>query len=112
MSSSLWRAAIVVAATSVVVACGAGSGEGAAKGTIKIGSDMPACTSGGLTTQNGIKFAVDRKNAAGGGEGYTIQFQPFDDCRQGAYNQDDGVAHGRQMLADSKVLGIDRKSVV
>ena len=106
MSSSLWRAAIVVAATSVVVACGAGSGGGTAKGTIKIGSDMPACTSGGLTTQNGIKFAVDRKNAAGGVEGYTIQFQPFDDCRQGAYNQDAGVANVRQMLDDSKFLGM------
>ncbi len=106
MTSSLLRAAVVVAATSVVVACGAGTGGGAAKGTIKIGSDMPACTSGGLTTQNGVKFAVDQKNAAGGVEGYTIQFQPFDDCRQGAYNADAGVANVRQMLDDSKFLGM------
>src|SRR6266446_7570844 len=106
MSSSLWRAAVAVAATTVVFGCGPGGGATGAKGTIKIGSDMPACTSGGLTTQNGIKFAVDKKNAAGGVEGYTIEFQPFDDCRQGAYNQDAGVANVRQMLDDSKFLGM------
>ena len=101
------KVVIVVLASVVAVACGGGgSGGGASKGTIKIGSDLPICTSGGLTTQNGAKFAVDQKNAAGGVEGYTIAFQGFDDCRQGAYNADAGVANVRTMLDDPKFLGM------
>ncbi len=101
------KVVIVVLASVVAIACGGGgSSGGASKGTIKIGSDLPICTSGGLTTQNGAKFAVDQKNAAGGVEGYTIAFQGFDDCRQGAYNADAGVANVRAMLDDPKFLGM------
>src|SRR6266581_7642347 len=96
----------LLVATFVGFACGAGTSGSGAKGTIKIGSDLPICTSGGLTTQNGLKFAVDQKNAAGGVEGYTIAFQGFDDCRQGAYNADAGVANVRAMLDDPKFLGM------
>ncbi len=96
----------LLVATFVGFACGAGTSGSGAKGTIKIGSDLPICTSGGLTTQNGLKFAIDQRNAAGGVEGYTIQFQGFDDCRQGAYNADAGVANVRAMLDDAKFLGM------
>src|SRR5206468_4054802 len=98
---------VLTVATMVAFACGGGGGGGGAnKGTIKIGSDLPVCTTGGQSTANGIKFAVDQKNKAGGVEGFTIAYQSFDDCRQGAYNADAGVANVRQMLDDSKYLGM------
>jgi len=94
-----------VAAT-VAFACGGGGGGGTNKGTIKIGSDFPTCTVGGKATENGVKFAVDLKNTAGGVEGFTIAFQGFDDCRQGSYNADAGVDNVRKMLDDSAFLGM------
>ncbi len=98
---------VLTVATMVAFACGGGGGGGGAnKGTIKIGSDLPVCTTGGQSTANGIKFAVDQKNKAGGVEGFTIAYTSFDDCRQGAYNADAGVANVRQMLDDSKYLGM------
>ena len=98
---------VLTAAILVAFACGGGGGGGTgSKGTIKIGSDLPICTIGGLATQNGVQFAVNQRNAAGGVEGYTIQFQGFDDCRQGAYNADAGVDNVRKMLDDTKYLGM------
>jgi len=64
---------VLTVATLIAFACGGTTGGGgASKGTIKIGSDLPVCTTGGQSTANGVKFAVDQKNAAGGVEGYTI----------------------------------------
>src|SRR5437762_11061345 len=99
---------VLTVATMVAFACGTsgGGGGGTNKGTIKIGSDLPVCTTGGQSTANGIKFAVQQKNAAGGVEGYTIAFQSFDDCRQGAYNADAGVDNVRKMLDDNAYLGM------
>ena len=97
---------VLTMATLVAFACGSSSGPAGSKGTIKIGSDLPVCTVGGQSTQNGVQFAVDQKNAAGGVNGYTIQFQGFDDCRQGAYNADAGVENVQKMLGDSKFLGM------
>src|SRR5207302_7457723 len=94
-------------ATLIAFACGGTTGGGgASKGTIKIGSDLPVCTTGGQSTANGVKFAVDQKNAAGGVEGYTIAFQSFDDCREVAYNADAGVDNVRKMLDDNAYLGM------
>ncbi len=91
----------------VAFACGTSSGGGTgSKGTIKIGSDLPVCTTGGQSTANGIKFAVDQKNAAGGVNGYTMSYQSFDDCRQGAYSADAGVENVQTMLGDPKFLGM------
>ena len=97
---------VLTAATLVAFACGGGGGGGTNKGTLKIGSDLPVCTVGGQATANGVKFAVDQKNAAGGVEGFTIQYQSFDDCRQGAYNADAGVDNVRKMLDDSAFMGM------
>ena len=90
----------------VAAACGGTSGPAGSKGTIKIGSDLPTCTVGGQATQNGVKFAVDQKNAAGGVEGFTLVFQGFDDCRQAKYNAAAGVENVQKMLGDSKFLGM------
>ena len=91
----------------VAFACGGGGGgTGGNKGTIKIGSDLPVCTTGGQSTANGVKFAVDQKNAAGGLNGYTFSYQSFDDCRQGAYSADAGVENVQTMLGDPKFLGM------
>jgi branched-chain amino acid transport system substrate-binding protein len=92
----------------VAFACGGSSSGGGSgsKGTIKIGSDLPVCTSGGQSTANGVKFAVDQKNAAGGVNGYTISYQSFDDCVQGAYSADAGVQNVQTMLGDPKFLGM------
>jgi branched-chain amino acid transport system substrate-binding protein len=91
----------------VAFACGGSSGGGGtSKGTIKIGSDLPVCSAGGQSTANGVKFAVDQKNAAGGVNGYTISYQSFDDCVQGAYSADAGVQNVQTMLGDSKFLGM------
>jgi branched-chain amino acid transport system substrate-binding protein len=91
----------------VAFACGGtGSSGTTSKGTIKIGSDLPTCSVGGQAAQNGVDFAIRQKNKAGGVEGYTIQFQGFDDCRQGKYSADAGVENVQKMLADSKFLGM------
>ena len=97
---------VLTMATLVAFACGSSSGPAGSKGTIKIGSDLPVCTVGGQAVQNGIQFAVNQKNAAGGVNGYTIAFQGFDDCRQGSYNADAGVENVQRMLGDSKFLGM------
>jgi len=97
--------AVLIAATFVAFACGPTSG-GTTKGEIKIGSDLPVCTVGGQATQNGVQFAIDTKNKAGGVEGYTIKFQGFDDCRQAAYSADAGVENVQKMLGDNKFLGM------
>lgn len=97
---------ILTLAALFAFACGGTSGGTAAKGTIKIGSDFPVCTTGGQATQNGVKFAVDTKNAAGGVNGFTIAFTGFDDCRQGAYSADAGVQNVQTMLGDPKFLGM------
>src|SRR5216684_3360633 len=73
---------VLIVAAFVAFACGGGGGGTTSKGTIKIGSDLPVCTVGGQNTANGVKFAVDQKNSAGGVNGYTIAYQSFDDCRQ------------------------------
>jgi len=94
---------VLTAATLVAFACGGSTGGGTNKGTIKIGSDLPVCTIGGQATANGVKFAIQQKGTV---EGFTITYQSFDDCRQGAYNADAGVANVRQMLDDNKFLGM------
>src|SRR5690242_21750489 len=91
----------------VAFACGGSGGAGGgSKGTIKSESDLPVCTTGGQSTANGVKFAIDQKNAAGGVNGYTISYQSFDDCVQGAYSADAGVQNVQTMLGDSKFLGM------
>jgi branched-chain amino acid transport system substrate-binding protein len=101
------RGLVVLAlAAFVAFACGGGGGTGSNKGTIKIGSDLPVCTVGGQAVSNGVKFAVDQKNTAGGVEGFTIAYQSFDDCRQAAYSADAGVENVQKMLGDSKFLGM------
>jgi len=91
----------------VAFACGGNSGGGGgSKGTIKIGSDLPVCTTGGQSTANGVKFAVDTRNSSGGVNGYTIQYQSFDDCVQGQYSADQGVQNVQTMLGDAKFLGM------
>jgi branched-chain amino acid transport system substrate-binding protein len=88
----------------VAFACGGGGGGGTTnKGTIRIGSDLPVCTVGGQATQNGVQFAIQQRGSV---NGYTIQFQGFDDCRQGAYSADAGVENVQKMLGDSKFLGM------
>jgi len=93
---------VLTAAIFVAFACGP-TGGGGTKGTIKIGSDLPVCTVGGLSTQNGVQFAIQQKGSI---QGFTIQFQGFDDCRQGAYSADAGVENVQKMLGDSKFLGM------
>jgi branched-chain amino acid transport system substrate-binding protein len=98
---------VLTSAALIAFACGTSGGGGTgSKGTIKIGSDLPVCTTGGQSTANGVKFAVDQKNAAGGVNGYTISYQSFDDCRQGAYSADAGVENVQTMLGDPKFLGM------
>src|SRR3989442_9571934 len=97
---------VLTTAALVAFACGGTTGGGGAKGTIKIGSDLPVCTVGGQATQNGVQFAIKQKNDAGGVEGFTIEFQGFDDCRQASYSADAGVENVQKMLGDSKFLGM------
>jgi branched-chain amino acid transport system substrate-binding protein len=96
-----------MSAAVVAFACGGGSsGGGTNKGTIKIGSDLPVCTTGGQSTANGVQFAVNQRNAAGGVNGYTISYQSFDDCVQAAYDAAKGVENVQTMLGDAKFLGM------
>ncbi|MDQ6721659.1 MAG: branched-chain amino acid ABC transporter substrate-binding protein [Candidatus Dormibacteraeota bacterium] len=98
---------VLTLAVFVAFACGGGSTGGTgSKGTIKIGSDLPTCTVGGQATQNGVQFAINQKNTAGGVEGFTLAFQGFDDCRQAKYDAAAGVENVQKMLGDTKFLGM------
>jgi branched-chain amino acid transport system substrate-binding protein len=97
---------VLVTAAVVAFACGPSSGGTTNKGTIKIGSDLPVCTTGGQSTANGVQFAVNQRNAAGGVNGFTISYQSFDDCVQAAYDPAKGVENVQTMLGDSKFLGM------
>src|SRR6266571_6936338 len=67
-------------------------GNGTSKGIIKIGSDFPTCTAGGQATENGVRFALQQIQSAGGIRGFTLQYEGFDDCRQGEFSPDAGTA--------------------
>jgi len=98
---------VLLSAAVVAFACGGGSSGGTTnKGTIKIGSDLPVCTTGGQSTANGVQFAVNQRNSAGGVNGYTIAYQSFDDCVQAAYDPAKGVENVQTMLGDAKFLGM------
>ena len=81
-------------------------GNGTSKGIIKIGSDFPTCTAGGQATENGVRFALQQIQSAGGIRGFTLQYEGFDDCRQGEFSPDAGTANVRRMLADAAFLGM------
>src|ERR1700688_4739105 len=87
-------------------ACGGGTTGSTVKGTIKIGSDFPVCTTGGQATANGVQFAINTKNAAGGVNGSALQSVAFDACRQRPYSADAGVQNVQTMLADPKFLAM------
>jgi branched-chain amino acid transport system substrate-binding protein len=98
---------VLTTAAVVAFACGGGTSGGTTnKGTIKIGSDLPVCTTGGQSTANGVQFAVNQRNASGGVNGYTIAYQSFDDCVQAAYDPAKGVENVQTMLGDAKFLGM------
>jgi branched-chain amino acid transport system substrate-binding protein len=98
---------VLITAAVVAFSCGPSSGGNTGnKGTIKIGSDLPVCTTGGQSTANGVQFAVTQRNAAGGVNGYTISYQSFDDCVQAAYDAAKGVENVQTMLGDTKFLGM------
>jgi branched-chain amino acid transport system substrate-binding protein len=98
---------VLMTAAVVAFACGGGTSGGSTnKGTIKIGSDLPVCTTGGQSTANGVQFAVNQRNSAGGVNGYTIAYQSFDDCKQAAYDAATGVQNVQTMLGDAKFLGM------
>src|SRR2546429_1608661 len=55
---------VLTAATLVAFACGSGtSGGGTTKGTIKIGSDFPGCTTGGPGASKRGQISVDPQNS-------------------------------------------------
>src|SRR5712691_2385860 len=81
-------------------------GNGTSKGIIKIGSDFPTCTPGGQATENGVRFALQQIQSAGGIRGFTLQYEGFDNCRQGDFSPDAGTANVRRMLADASFLGM------
>ena len=81
-------------------------GNGTSKGIIKIGSDFPTCTAGGQATEKGVRFALQQIQSAGGIRGFTLQYERFDDCRQGEFSPDAGTANVRRMLADAAFLGM------
>ncbi len=81
-------------------------GSGTSKVTIKIGSDFPTCTADAKATENGVRFALQQRQAAGGSLGFTLLYEGFDDCRQGEFSPDAGTANVRRMLADNAFLGM------
>src|SRR6266705_1963167 len=95
--------AILATAALAASAC---LGNGTSKGIIKIGSDFPTCTAGGQATENGVRFALQQIQSAGGIRGFTLQYEGFDDCRQGEFSPDAGTANVRRMLADAAFLGM------
>ena len=100
---------VLTLAVFVAAACGGSTGGGSAKGTIKIGVDLPesgAAASSGLPTLHGVEFAVKTINDAGGLEGFKFEVSNFDDAVNGSYNEQKGVQNVQQMIGDSKVLGM------
>ena len=102
------RLAVVAALGIVAIACGAGGGGGGGnKGTIAIGVDLPengAAASGGLSTLNGIKFAVQK--AGNSVEGWQLVLDNKDDAVQGKYNEQQGVTNVQALVANKQVVGM------
>jgi branched-chain amino acid transport system substrate-binding protein len=89
----------------VAVACGGSTGS-SSKGTISIGVDLPesgAAASGGLSTLNGVKFAVQQ---AGTLSGWTLTVENRDDAVQGSYNEAKGVQNVQDLIANSHVVAM------
>ncbi len=99
----------IAVAGMAVFACGSTTSSGggtAAKGTIKIGVDLPesgAEASNGIPTLNGVKFAVQQ---AGTVDGFTLAVDNHDDAPAGAHDPAVGANNVRAMIADSTVLGM------
>jgi branched-chain amino acid transport system substrate-binding protein len=98
---------VLTLAVFVAFACGGTSGgTGSNKGTISIGVDLPesgAAASGGLSTLNGVKFAVQQ---AGSLSGWTLTVENRDDAVQGAYNEAKGVQNVQDLIANSHVVSM------
>ena len=98
---------VLTLAVFVAAACGGSTGgTGSNKGTISIGVDLPesgAAASGGLSTLNGTKFAVQQ---AGSLSGWTLTVENRDDAVQGAYNEAKGVQNVQDLIANSHVVSM------
>jgi branched-chain amino acid transport system substrate-binding protein len=100
---------LVVLTLAVVVAAacgGSGTGTGSNKGTIAIGVDLPesgASASGGLSTLNGVKYAVQ---LAGTLSGWTLTVDNKDDAVQGSYNEAKGVQNVTDLIANNQVVAM------
>jgi branched-chain amino acid transport system substrate-binding protein len=97
---------ILTVAAFVAFACGGSTGGGTNKGTVAIGVDLPengASASGGLSTLNGVKFAVSKQTSI---DGWTIAIENRDDAVGGSYNADKGVQNVTDLINTKTVVGM------
>ena len=98
---------VLTLAVFVAAACGPSTTPGTSnKGTISIGVDLPesgAAASGGLSTLNGVKWAVQK---AGTLSGWTLTVENRDDAVQGSYNEAKGVQNVQDLIANNHVVSM------
>src|SRR3977135_216682 len=98
---------VLTLAVFVAAACGPSTTPGTSnKGTISIGVALPesgAAASGGLSTLNGVKWAVQK---AGTLSGWTLTVENRDDAVQGSYNEAKGVQNVQDLIANNHVVSM------
>ncbi len=81
----------------------------AAKGTVKIGIDLPlsgASVANGEPTRKGVELAVKEANAAGGVGGYTVELNTQDDAVAGVPKPEQGAQNVTTLVNDEAVIGM------
>ena len=101
--------ALAITTVLVLTACSSnGSPSGGGK-TIKIGTELPMSggeTANGEPTANGVKLAVQKINAAGGVDGWTINVNVQDDAVNGVHDPQQGAKNMQTLASDPSVVGV------
>ena len=87
----------------------ASASPGASKGTLTIGTELPMSggeTANGEPTANGVKLAVQKINAAGGVDGWTINVNVQDDAVNGVHDPQQGAKNMQTLASDPTVVGV------
>jgi branched-chain amino acid transport system substrate-binding protein len=109
--------ALVGVAVLAASACQPGAGPGAtgpgatgaAKGTLKIGVELPLSggeAPNGQPTLKGAKLAIDEANAKGGVGGYRLELNVQDDAVAGKNNPEQGAKNMTTLVSDPDVVAV------
>jgi branched-chain amino acid transport system substrate-binding protein len=104
--------ALGVAVLLAAGACQQGTAPGAsggAKGTLKLGIDLPLSggeVANGEPTRNGVQLAVKQANEKGGVNGWKIELNIQDDAVNGVHDPQQGAKNVQTLAADTSVVAM------